>query len=104
MSKGAWNMLTLWNVLETVTQGICHSVKHIPLLTTLTKLSKHRDILADVMQCHSSSDGKLRDYYAGSFYKSNNSLNMRNHRFRFSFTLMSLPQQIPWEIKQGNTS
>lgn len=59
-------------VLETDTQGKCHSFQYIPLLKTLTKLLKHPDILAEVMQGHSSSDGKLRDYCDGTFYKSNN--------------------------------
>lgn len=59
------------HVLATDSKVKCCSFQYISILKSLEMLFKHPDILAEVMQGHTSRDGKLRDYCGGSLYKNN---------------------------------
>lgn len=59
------------------------SVTYVPILETLKCLLSHEDVLAQVLNGHSSQDGKLRDFCDGSFFNS-------HHLFRSEPTALQI--------------
>ena len=51
--------------------GVEHTIQYVPILETLKALLKHEDILAQVLQDHTSQDGILRDFCDGYVFKHN---------------------------------